>query len=72
MPIFSSTNLALSVHDPRVGDSLIYDHFVVGADGDEVLLTIDWADAVQTYWEYREAADEGYYTHISLRGIVVC
>jgi len=72
MPIYSKTNLALSVNDPTVGERLIYDHFVVSGDGEEVLMTTDWADAVKTYWEYRESADEGYYDHIGLHGIVVC
>jgi hypothetical protein len=73
MPIYSRTNLALSVNDPSVGRSLRYDHFIVSENGDEVLyITTDWSDAVKTYWEYREAAEEGYYSHIGLHGIVVC
>lgn len=72
VPIYSRTNLALSVRDKTVGSTLRYDHFVVEADGEGVLMTLDWADAVATYWEYRESCDQGLYDFISIAGIVVC
>lgn len=72
MSIFSRTNLALSVNDPTVGESLMYDHFVVSANGGQVHQTADWVDAVQVYWDYRGLADEGYCEYIGLHGIVVC
>lgn len=73
MAIFSSVSLAHRVNDSSVGSELMYDNFSIEADGEEILYTEDWNEAVNVYWEYRELAEvHGYYDHISIKGRVIC